>query len=85
MSDIREVYTVWERVKLTVSRAQYAATGTAIGAAAGGLISRNAASTGAALGALAGATFGEKRVSVGSFVDHLREEMDARAVLSEKE
>ena len=64
------------RLKRMVLRAQYAAIGAALGAAAGGLLSRNAASTGGALGALAGATIGEKRIDVSDTIAQVKGSSD---------
>ncbi len=67
---------MFEKVTHILNRARYAATGAAIGAFVGGLISRNAASTGAALGALVVATIGEKRGEFDALVDRLGEVRD---------
>ena len=62
-----------DRVTQILNRARYAATGAAVGAFVGGLISRNAASTGAAIGALVGATIGERRSDFDTAVDRFND------------
>jgi uncharacterized protein YcfJ len=74
-----------KRLKKIWQRSKYAATGAAIGAAVGGLISRNAASTGGALGALVGATVAEKRFAVDSVVDQVKEKRASKHIGSESE
>jgi hypothetical protein len=69
----RLYYESMSRLERTLNRSKYAAIGAGIGAALGGLISRNAASTGGGIGALVGATVGEKRVDFDSFVESVKE------------
>jgi outer membrane lipoprotein SlyB len=54
-------------------RARYAALGAGIGAAIGGLFSRNAASTGGAIGGLVGATVADTRGTVDALLEDVKE------------
>lgn len=62
-----------------MSRAKYAAVGGAVGAAVGGLWSRNAASTGGALCGLAGATLAELKSGAGGVFADDADDADAEA------
>lgn len=67
-----------QRIRRVTSRARYAAIGGALGAAIGGLFSRNAASTGGALGALVGAAIGETRASPNTLFEQVKQRKDEK-------